>query len=99
MDSLIELLESPQLAASLLLVVPIILGLVQAIKKALRWSDDQDRFKPLVSIAIGVVLMTAMQIAQKFPTIGEWIIVAIVGGVLGLAASGLYTIQKVARNG
>jgi len=95
MEVIVDLLESPLLASALVLAVPLILGIVQAIKTVFKIEDD--RWKPVVSIGTGMVLALLGLVSQKIPSAGEWILTLLLGLILGLAASGLYSSAKAVR--
>lgn len=95
MDWLIDLLESPLLATALVLVVPLIVGLVEWLKA----QGLPSRWAPLASVGLGVLIAALSLLAQRYPTVADWGGVAIVGVILGLAASGLYSGQKAVRRG
>lgn len=93
MDWLINLLESPQLTTTLVLVVPIIVALVELFKA----HGLPSHWAPLASVASGIVLAIVALLAQRYPSVGDWGGAILLGIILGLAASGLYSGQKAIR--
>lgn len=94
MQWLIDLLESPQLTTGLVLVVPVIVALVQWLKA----QGLPSRWAPVASVAAGTILAVVALLAQRYPSAGDWIGAILVGIILGLAASGLYSGQKAIRS-
>jgi hypothetical protein len=77
-------LDLPQISASAVVVVPIIVAIVQAIKLT-NWKG-MDRFAPLISIGVGIIIgfLADHNNADLTATI-------LSGAMYGLMASGLYS--------
>lgn len=77
-------LDLPQISASAVVVVPIIVAIVQAIKLT-NWKGI-DRFAPLISIGVGIIIgfLADHNNADLTATI-------LSGAMYGLMASGLYS--------
>ncbi len=93
MQWLSGILNAPEIAIALVIIVPVILGIVEMLKRL----GMNSKWAPLASVGIGVLLMLAGTTAEAYPGFAPWIIAIIVGLVLGLAASGLYSGQKKLR--
>ena len=74
-----------------LAAVPVVVGLVEVCK---RWIAD-DRWYPIIALAFGV----AINLTIAYQTGTDYLLAGLVGIVVGLAASGLYSGGKaVARS-
>ena len=74
-----------------LLVLAMILGLVEFIKK----FGIKDGNKPIfVSMGVGVFFGVLFQLQIMFPAIAPWFKVGFYGILMGLAASGLYKLPS-----
>ena len=70
-----------------LLIIAMILGLVEFIKKL----GIKDGNKPIyVSMATGVFFGVLFQLQAMYPVIAPWVKIGFYGILMGLAASGLY---------
>lgn len=77
--------------------VPLIVGMVELIKRAFP-RFNADRWGALTAAAVGIVLSCAYQVPSLDAPFAVWRDAVVVGIVLGLAASGLYSGVKAARN-
>jgi hypothetical protein len=68
----------------------VIVSLVQAAKTI----GMHRRFSPLLSIALGIVLMLSVQVVQEVPWLRAWWEAIGAGVMLGLSACGLYSGAK-----
>ena len=72
-----------------LAAVPVIIGLVEIVK---RWIAD-DRWYPLIALLLGVAINAAI----AYQTGTDYLLAVLIGIVAGLAASGLYSSGKTFR--
>lgn len=81
------------MAAAVVPLVPIVMGLVQWIKVVSGTSDG--RILNLCSMLIGVVLGLCFMLAQQYPVdFTGWFIDVLYGIILGLTASGLFKVGQ-----
>jgi len=70
-------------------LIPVIVGLVEFFKLC---GLPSDAYAAGASIGLGILLLLAVQAAAVFPAAAPWILAVIAGAVLGMTATGLYTI-------
>lgn len=71
----------------------IIVALVEVIKRTLAWSDQlTERFAPLTSIILGIIVMVLVTLGTVAPETVNWIEPIFAGLVTGLYACGLYSL-------
>lgn len=69
------------------LAVPLIMGLVEVLKRR-GLGDD---WAAPVAVLLGVALSVGYQVAVVYPVAAPWLQAVLVGMALGLSASGLYS--------
>lgn len=72
----------------------VIVALVEAIK---RLTGIQGKAATGISVAVGVVLVTAARAAAIWPGFGSWWEVVLTGVLLGLAACGMFDAGRLIR--
>jgi uncharacterized membrane protein len=76
--------------------LPLIIGIVEVFKRAAGWSDaNTARFAPLVSLVLGIVIVTAVTVivgpkGEPVTTQELWLLGILSGALSGLGAIGLY---------
>ena len=75
---------------NIILILAMILGLVQLLKKV----GVSGNWLLLASMAMGIILGVLFQLAAMYPAVSIWLKIAVYGLLLGLTASGLYDIGK-----
>jgi hypothetical protein len=82
-------LQMKDLAAAMMPLIPILIGLVEFYKLCGLPSD-----KPAIiaCVVTGVVLALAIHASILYPAVGIWFLVALAGLLTGMTATGLYSV-------
>lgn len=70
-------------------LIPVLLGLVEFYKICGLPSDGP---AIIASVITGIVLALAVQASILYPVVGTWFLTGLVGAIIGMSATGLYTI-------
>jgi len=77
------------LAKALAPLIPIVAGLVEFARII---GLPSDKWAVAASVIFGVLLTVLIQVAIMFPVVEPWLLAVVVGALIGMTTTGLYTI-------